>query len=262
MKEFLFIIYFNISVDNTLSIIYTGLNILSVCITITMKKGRELMKSPEKFNNVVAIGVDMEVDFCPGGALAVDEGDQVVAPFNDVARWTRDQNGKVVFTRDWHPHKTTHFDKWPVHCVRNTPGALFHPDLEVLEFEENDIIISKGIGAEDDAYSGFDGVTSEGKKLEYILSDEVAQGKPLAVLIGGLATDYCVKETVVDACRLSDKLSWTHLNIGVFVIRDAIRAVNLAPTDGEEAIETMEKAGATLVDSKDLIAGKVLEIGV
>ncbi len=98
------------------------------------------------FDRLVTVGVDIQNDFCPGGSLAVPEGDQVIEPMNNVLRYTRESGGQVVLTRDWHPETTPHFDKWPVHCVAETEGAAFHPDLNV---KESDIIINKGTGQTD-----------------------------------------------------------------------------------------------------------------
>jgi nicotinamidase/pyrazinamidase len=174
------------------------------------------------------IVVDVQNDFCPGGALAVAHGDEVVPPLNKlIAKFL--QRGDPVFkTRDWHPLTTKHFadfgGTWPVHCVQGTKGAEFHPDLT----DDGRIhIISKGLGDED-SYSGFDG-TDLAAQLRNFGVDEV--------LVGGLATDYCVKNTVLDALKEG---------FTVKALTNAMRPVDLQPGDGNRAIEDMRRAGAEL----------------
>lgn len=175
--------------------------------------------------------VDVQNDFCPGGALAVAEGDQVVAPLNRLIQEFL-QSGEPVFrSRDWHPRETNHFTEfggtWPVHCVRDTKGAEFHPDL----IDDPRIItISKGMGDED-SYSAFD-ATELGSQLRQLGVEEV--------WVGGLATDYCVKNTVLDALKEGFRVK---------VREDAMRAVNLNAGDGERAIEEMRLAGAEIVNN-------------
>lgn len=209
------------------------------------------------YDSVMAIGVDMQNDFCPGGALGVENGDQVVPVFNKVAEWTRAQGGEVIFTKDWHPAETKHFETWPPHCIQDASGAEFHPNLEIRPGDE---IIAKGTDTEDDGYSGFEGATEDGRTLkEIVLNPEIYhENNRIALLIGGLATDYCVKETVLDACEL--KKSETSKDIGVFVIRDAVKAVGLQSDDEKNAIELMEQNGAEFIDSDELLAGKILEV--
>jgi nicotinamidase/pyrazinamidase len=176
--------------------------------------------------------VDVQNDFCPGGALAVQEGDQVVAPLNKLVREFLAADEPVFRSRDWHPEKTKHFaaygGAWPVHCVQNTRGAEFHPDLVDDERIET---ISKGMGDED-SYSAFDG------------TDLAAQLRKLGVAevwVGGLATDYCVKNTVLDALKNGFKAK---------VLEDAMRAVEINPGDGERAIQEMRQAGAETTRSQ------------
>ena len=180
------------------------------------------------------IVVDVQNDFCPGGALAVAEGDQVVAPLNKLIDEFLQRGEPVFKSRDWHPEKTKHFEVYggacPVHCVQNTKGAAFHPNLM------DDIhirTISKGLGDED-SYSAFDG-TDLALQLRRLGVEEV--------WVGGLATDYCVKNTVLDA-----------LNEGfqVKVLTDAMRAVELKPGDSERAVEEMRNAGAEIVSTRVL----------
>lgn len=198
------------------------------------------MTHPEQYDRIVAIGVDMQNDFCPGGALAVAEGDRVVPVFNRLAQWVRNKNGIVALTADWHPEQTTHFDIWPRHCVADTEGAAFHPDLAV---EAKDIVLRKGMGANEDAYSGFDARLPDGTKLAEVVRPK--KQETVAVVIGGLATDYCVKATVLDALKQTDA--------GVYVIEDAIAAVNIQPNDGEQAIQEMKAARAVFMTADTII---------
>ena len=173
--------------------------------------------------------VDVQNDFCPGGSLAVERGDEVVAPLNRLIREFLQRGDLVVKSRDWHPARTKHFaaygGTWPVHCVQNTRGAEFHPEL----LDDPRIqIISKGTGDED-SYSAFDGTT---------LAEDLRREGVKEVWVGGLATDYCVKNTVLDALRAGFR---------VRALTDAMRAVNLQPGDGPRALEEMRAAGAEIV---------------
>ena len=173
--------------------------------------------------------VDVQNDFCPGGSLAVERGDEVVAPLNRlIAEFLR--RGEPVYkSRDWHPAVTKHFQAyggtWPVHCVQGTRGAEFHEDLS----EDPRVrVVSKGLGDEDN-YSAFDGTT---------LAEDLRREGVREVWVGGLATDYCVKNTVLDALRAGFR---------VRALRDAMRAVNLQPGDDRRALEEMRAAGAEVV---------------
>ena len=176
--------------------------------------------------------VDVQNDFCPGGTLAVAHGDEVVEPLNRLIDEFLARGAPVFKTRDWHPPTTKHFAKfggtWPVHCVQNTKGAQFHPQLKD---DPRIHIISKGLG-DTDCYSGFD---------ETDLDDQLRQNGVEEVLVGGLTTDYCVKNTVLDALKNGYRVK---------ALEDAIRAVDLQPGDGERAIEEMRAAGAEVVASK------------
>lgn len=186
------------------------------------------------------IVVDVQNDFCPGGSLAVSQGDEVVAPLNKLMKEFLDRGEPVYKTRDWHPEKTKHFaaygGTWPVHCVQNTHGAEFHPDL--LD-DPRITVISKGFDERADGYSGFDGT-----QLAQLLRDEGVE----EVWIGGLATDYCVKQTVLDGVRDGFKVK---------ALADAMRAVNVDPNDGKKAVEEMKEAGAEIVGDQAKAAGAV-----
>ncbi|MEN3001694.1 MAG: bifunctional nicotinamidase/pyrazinamidase [Armatimonadota bacterium] len=184
--------------------------------------------------------VDVQNDFCPGGALPVPEGDQVVPVLNRVAQQVAQAGGLVFASRDWHPPTTRHFaaygGKWPVHCVQNTPGAEFHPDLKL---PEGTTIISKGTGERDDGYSAFEGHTAEGKTLLEILRERGVR----RLIVGGLATDYCVRASALDALKHGFE---------VIVLTDAVRGVDVQPGDSERALQEMRTAGATLTTSEAL----------
>ncbi len=183
--------------------------------------------------------VDVQNDFCPGGALAVAEGDQVVAPLNKLIEEFLRRGEPVFRSRDWHPRQTKHFTEfggtWPVHCVQDTKGAEFHPDL----IDDARIrTISKGMG-DDDSYSAFDG-TDLALQLRQLGVEEV--------WVGGLATDYCVKNTVLDALKEGFRVK---------ALEDAMRAVEVNPGDGERAIEEMRAAGAELVNGESSLRDTV-----
>ena len=174
--------------------------------------------------------VDVQNDFCPGGSLAVAHGDEVIAPLNKLMQEFLERGEPVFKSRDWHPATTKHFadygGTWPVHCVQGTKGAEFHPDLiDNIHIRT----VSKGLG-DTDCYSAFD-ETDLDLQLRRLGVEEV--------WIGGLATDYCVKDTVLDALRNGYKVK---------ALKDAMRAVELQPGDGERALEEMRQAGAELVE--------------
>lgn len=174
--------------------------------------------------------VDVQNDFCPGGALAVTDGDAVVPVLND---WiaAASQGGALVFaSRDWHPADHLSFAEqggpWPPHCVQDTPGAAFHADLDL---PDDAAVVSKADQPDHEAYSAFD----SGELGENLRAAGVRR-----LWVGGLATDYCVKASVLDAVGLP--------GLEVHVITDAIRAVDVAPGDGEAALKAMREAGAIL----------------
>jgi nicotinamidase/pyrazinamidase len=180
------------------------------------------------------IVVDVQNDFCPGGTLAVEHGDEVVPPLNRLIDKFLKRGDPVFKTRDWHPPDTKHFQAyggtWPVHCVQNTEGAAFHPQLRD---DARIRVISKGMG-DKDAYSGFD---------ESDLADQLHTQGVKEVLVGGLATDYCVKNTVLDALKNGFQVK---------ALSDAMRAVDVNPGDGERAIKEMRDGGAQIVESSEV----------
>ena len=184
--------------------------------------------------------IDVQRDFCAGGALAVPAGDSVVPVLNRVLGGAGDRRMPVYASRDWHPAASRHFvtggGVWPVHCVADSDGARFHPDLRL---PVGTAVVSKGVDADEDGFSAFDGRLEDGTTLaESLRAAGVAR-----LLVGGLATDYCVRHTVLDALRKG----WP-----VTLLTDAISAVNLEPDDGARALEEMRAAGAVLRKSADL----------
>jgi nicotinamidase/pyrazinamidase len=185
------------------------------------------------------IVVDVQNDFAdPAGSLSVAGGDAVIPTINAEIERAVGAGGVTVFTQDWHPESTPHFAKdggpWPVHCVAETWGAFLHPDLAVPDGAPR---IRKGVNGED-GYSGFtmrDPTTGEeiATELDGLLRDQGVE----RVVVVGLATDYCVKATALDAVRLGYE---THL------LTDAVAAVDLAPGDGELALDEMAAAGVGL----------------
>jgi nicotinamidase/pyrazinamidase len=171
--------------------------------------------------------VDFQNDFTPGGALAVEHGDEIAGRLNELAADPRFE--LVVATRDWHPPDHGSFREqggiWPVHCVQGTPGAELNPALDRALV---DAVVDKGQARDTDGYSGF-----EAPELEPLLRERGVD----RLTIGGLATDYCVKNTALDALRLGFSVS---------VDRDAVRGVEVEPGDSERALDELRAAGAAV----------------
>jgi len=182
------------------------------------------------------IVVDMQRDFMPGGALPVPEGDKIIPRLNQYTRLFSSLGLPVFFTRDWHPPDHISFKEqggvWPPHCVQNTEGALFHKDLFIPQ--DNRFIISKGKSKDFDAYSGFQGTV-----LDSLLRERGIR----RVFVGGVATDYCVKNTVLGAINLGYE---------AFLLLDGIKGVDVNPGDSERAIEEMLRAGAVGISIEDI----------
>lgn len=174
--------------------------------------------------------VDVQNDFCPGGTLAVPEGDKVVPVINSLM----DSFPLVIASKDWHPKDTVHFKKWPPHCVQETKGADFHPKLNVSKLKK---IFLKGTKNRDDGYSAFEATNAN--LAEFLKKEGVED-----LYVVGLATDYCVKATALDA----DKLGFE-----TFVVEDAVAAVNAKPGDGDKALKAMTRAGVTLISSEEVL---------
>ena len=194
--------------------------------------------------------VDLQNDFCPGGALAVAGGDEVIEVANRIARHFE----TVVATQDWHPREHGSFAvnrkdatpyqmgelgglpqvMWPMHCVQDTRGAAFHDELEQGRIAK---VFPKGTDAAIDSYSGF---WDNGQRKATGLAEWLRAHAIDTVYVLGLATDYCVKATAIDATRAG---------FTTYLIEDGCRAVELASGDGERAIEAMRAAGVIVVDS-------------
>ena len=180
----------------------------------------------------VLIVVDPQVDFCPGGALPVSGGDQIFDPINKAMPSFR----HVIASQDWHPRNHSYFaaqgGPWPLHCIRETPGAEFHPKLDRTRIHET---VRKGTDPDLDGYSAFAGTG---------LADRLRQLGITRVFVAGLATDYCVKETAIEAVEHEFE---------TYVLVDAIRAVELTPGDGDRALAAMREAGVRLISTLALV---------
>lgn len=173
--------------------------------------------------------IDVQNDFCPGGALAAPKGDRIVPVINKLM----EKFDLVLATKDWHPRDTVHFDKWPKHCVQGTTGAEFHPELNQHSIHK---VFVKGTRNVDDGYSAFE-ATNE-SLVEYLEKNNVD-----TVFVTGLAIEYCVKSTVLDALKNHFK---------VFVVKDAVEGIYQNEDDVDNAFEDMENAGARLITSAEV----------
>lgn len=173
--------------------------------------------------------VDVQNDFCPGGSLAVKDGDKVVEAINGLM----DKFDLVISSQDWHPEETVHFEKWPVHCVAGTNGAEFHP---ALNSNNIDLKLKKGTDNKDDGYSAFEATNINFG--EYLTNNKVT-----TLYVCGLTTDYCVKESVLDSINKG---------IHTYVITDAIAAVNAQQGDDKVALNEMHNSGCILVESSEI----------
>jgi nicotinamidase/pyrazinamidase len=209
----------------------------------TMARGGRAMPVTIDPAHDALVIVDVQNDFCPGGALAVNAGDEVVPVLNRYAERFARAGAAVFASRDWHPAKTRHFKEWggvwPPHCVQGTRGAEFHAGLSLPRGTE---VVSKGMDPDADAYSAFQGETPAGKPL----AEALAARGVRRLFVGGLATDYCVKATVLDARRHG---------FDAFVLADASRAVELQAGDAAGAMDEMKRAGARVIHSVDDVAG-------
>lgn len=178
---------------------------------------------------------DVQNDFTPGGALAVPAGDEIVPALNQYIELCHRAGILVIATRDWHPEHTKHFRSggglWPPHCVQGTSGAEFHPDLRL---PPDVLIVSKGMDPNEDAYSVFQARTENDTPFPELLKQRWV-GR---ILIGGLATDYCVLSTVLDAARAGHKVT---------VLVDGVRGINVNPGDIERAFARMVAEGADFI---------------
>ena len=195
------------------------------------------------FAQSALIEIDVQNDFCPGGALAVADGDKVVAPLNEIARRFVAAGAPVIATQDWHPAGHCSFAStgaqpaagavlWPDHCVQGTAGADFHRDLDTAPVT---LIVRKGSRPATDSYSAFfenDRTTTTG------LAAYLGAFGIKTVYLGGLATDYCVFYSAMDAVQLG---------LTVYLLRDAVRGVNYPEGSVEKALDAMKSAGVLFV---------------
>ncbi|MRR05489.1 MAG: bifunctional nicotinamidase/pyrazinamidase [Deltaproteobacteria bacterium] len=177
---------------------------------------------------------DLQNDFCSGGALAVPGGDEVIPVLNRYIDLFLGQDLPVFASRDWHPAESSHFSDyggiWPVHCVQGSDGARFHPELNLPDAV---VVISKGMDPAEDGYSSFEAFSDEGKSF----SESLEEIGVRHLFVGGLATDYCVRNTVLEALKKG---------FLVTLLIDAIRGVDLKPGDSESALREMVLAGAVV----------------
>jgi len=175
--------------------------------------------------------VDVQNDFLPGGALAVRHGDEVVATLNEAIAMFAQRHLPIIASRDWHPADHCSFRSrggpWPPHCLADSPGADFAPGLHL---PASTTIVSKATTVDNDAYSAFTGTD---------LDQRLRAARISRLFVGGLATDYCVLNTVIDARRAG---------YDVVLLLDGVRAVNVDPGDGDTAIARMRQAGAVAIE--------------
>ncbi|MFH1458151.1 MAG: nicotinamidase [Candidatus Omnitrophota bacterium] len=184
--------------------------------------------------------IDLQNDFCPQGALAVPQGDKIVSNLNRYIRIFSKKKWPVFATRDWHPVKTKHFNSfggvWPVHCLANTQGAQFHAGLKL---PREAILLYKGMDPEKDSYSAFQAEDLSGTGFAKLLERSGIK----ELYVGGLATDYCVKSSVLDALKRGLKVK---------LLLDAVKGVDLKPKDSDKAIKEMARKGAKKTTLKSL----------
>lgn len=179
-------------------------------------------------NNCLII-VDVQKDFCPGGALASKEGDEIIPVINTISSRFK----HVLASKDWHPAKSVHFEKWPVHCVRGSRGSEFHKNLEVANINE---VALKGTGNSDDGYSAFEATNLD---LGYWLQ----KNNISKIYVCGIATEYCVKASAMDAKKAGFE---------TYVVSDAIAPVEAHTGDAEKALHEMKSAGIKFITSQEI----------
>ena len=179
--------------------------------------------------------MDVQNDFSPGGALPVPQGDQIIPVLNKYIIKFEKAGARIFATRDWHPSNHISFipygGPWPPHCVQGTRGAEFHP---ALKLSRNVTVISKATNPHRESYSGFDGTDLERK---------LRDGNTKRIFVGGLATDYCVKRTVLDGLKIGFPTG---------LLTDAIKGIDQKPGDSEEAVREMVQNGAKIVTLSDI----------
>jgi nicotinamidase/pyrazinamidase len=185
--------------------------------------------------------IDVQNDFCTNGALEVSGGERVIEPLNRAADFFAAADLPVLASRDWHPPVTRHFSGyggvWPPHCVQECSGAAFHP---ALRLPQGTLIISKGMDPDSDSYSAFDGISADGLSLQEILAELQVRH----LYIGGLATDYCVCSSVLDARKAGFEVT---------VLDDAIAGVDVVSGDSEKARQKMIDAGVSFCPTDEAL---------
>ncbi|MCS7206664.1 MAG: nicotinamidase [Dehalococcoidia bacterium] len=186
--------------------------------------------------------VDVQNDFCPGGALPVPSGDVIVPVLNAYINFFQRLGLPIFASRDWHPAVSRHFQPfggpWPIHCIQATPGAEFHPQLRL---PKEAIIISKGVEPDQHGYSVFEGTDPQGRPFIQVLRELGVE----RLFIGGLATDYCVRHSALDALRHG---------FAVWLLADASRGVDLQPGDSERAIAEIRRQGGKVATFAEVLA--------
>lgn len=207
-------------------------------------------------DRLVATNVDLQNCFGPNGEVPVAGGDEVVPPLNKVNRYTRSNGGVVVASRDWHenvtPEESEHFQIFGVHGVAGTFGAEF---LEGFELEQGDVILSKGQDPAFPGFSAFEGVADDGRTLEGIVRPR--RNETVVMTVGGLATEYCDEATAMGGVQLREKCTKYGGRLIIVAILDAMRAVNIKPTDEEESLQRMRDAGVIMMTSEEIVNGAI-----
>lgn len=186
--------------------------------------------------DVALLIVDVQNDFCPGGALGVSGGDEIIPLINRYIDLLKGRGAAILASRDWHPHVTRHFKEfggiWPAHCEAESPGAMFRAGLRL---PPDCLVFSKGTDPERDDYSALSARNAGGIALSgYLRKEGISR-----LYVCGLATDYCVRQTALDGLREG---------FIVTVLADAVRGVDLTPGDSERALAEIKAAGALMAD--------------
>jgi len=196
-------------------------------------------KEPLKINSALVI-VDVQNDFCPGGALEVYNADEIILVINRYMELFRGKGLPIIASRDWHPRETKHFEKyggiWPEHCVQRSFGAMFRAGLLL---PPDTLVFSKGMDPERDDYSALQARNDTGTSMTDVLKKVGIR----ELYICGLATDYCVRQTALEGL---------HLGFSITVLLDAVQGVELKPGDSKRALDELEAAGAVLMVVEDL----------
>ena len=221
--------------QNSFNIIEAFLQLVKNRFQLETQGGRSFTLKWTVSRRDALIIVDVQNDFCPGGALPVEQGDRIIPTLNKYIEKFKKAEATIFATRDWHPPNHISFKQfggpWPRHCVRRTKGAEFHPDLKL---PEDVIVISKATDPSRESYSGFDGT-----KLE----QELKKREIKRLFVGGLATDYCVKRTVLDGLTAGFK---------TILLVDATKGINNKTNDSEEAIKEMIRNGARTITIQEI----------